>query len=114
MIKRHWQKLRCVVVVVLTLVTIALARPSAAWRQALGASATSRVWLLWVGPRRDFVTAGAGLAATCPSGGQTKLWSRPLGEGYSPIAVEGSALYTAYQRGLQDVIVAIDARTGAN
>jgi outer membrane protein assembly factor BamB len=114
MIKRHWQKLRCVVVVVLTLVTIALARPIAAWRQAPGASATSSDWLLWGGPRRDFVTAGAGLASTWPSDGPTKLWSRPLGEGYSPIAIEGSALYTAYHRGLQDVIVAIDARTGAN
>src|SRR6266545_4972678 len=94
MIKRHWQKIRCVVVVVLTLVTIALARPIAAWRQAPGASATSSDWLLWGGPRRDFVTAGAGLASTWPSDGPTKLWSRPLGEGYSPIA--------------------IDARTGAN
>jgi outer membrane protein assembly factor BamB len=114
MIKRHWQKLRCVVVVVLTLVTIALARPIAAWRQAPGASATSSDWLLWGGPRRDFVAAGAGLASTWPSDGPTKLWSRPLGEGYSPIAIEGSALYTAYHRGMQDVIVAIDARTGAN
>jgi outer membrane protein assembly factor BamB len=114
MIKRHWQKLRCVVVVVMTLFTISLSQPIAAWRQAPGASATSNDWLLWGGPRRDFVTAGAGLAATWPSDGPTKLWSRPLGEGYSPIAVEGSALYTAYHRGAQDVIVAIDARTGAN
>jgi outer membrane protein assembly factor BamB len=114
MIKRNWQNLRCVVVVVLTLVTIALARPIGAWRQAPGASATSSDWLLWGGPRRDFVTAGAGLAAKWPSDGPPKLWSRPLGEGYSPIAIEGSALYTAYHRGVQDVIVAIDARTGAN
>ena len=114
MIKRNWQNLRCVVVVVLTLVTIALARPIGAWRQAPGASATSSDWLLWGGPRRDFVTAGAGLAAKWPSDGPPKLWSRPLGEGYSPIAIEGSALYTAYHRGSQDVIVAINASTGAN
>jgi outer membrane protein assembly factor BamB len=114
MIKRHWQKLRCVVVVVLTLVTFALAQPIAARRQSPGASASSSDWLLWGGPRRDFVTTGAGLASTWPSDGPQKLWSRPLGDGYSPIAVEGAALYTAYHRGLQDVIVAIDARTGAN
>ena len=34
MIKRLWQKPRCVVVIVLSLVTIALAQPIAAWRQA--------------------------------------------------------------------------------
>jgi outer membrane protein assembly factor BamB len=114
MIIRHWQKLRYLVVVVLTLVAIALSQPIAARRQTPGASATSGDWLLWGGPRRDFVTAGAGLASTWPSDGPRKLWSRALGEGYSPIAVEGAALYTAYHRGAQDVIVAIDFRTGAN
>ena len=114
MIKRHLQKLRYGVVVVLTLVTIALAQPIASWRQSPGASATSSDWLLWGGPRRDFITAGAGLASTWPSDGPRKLWSRPLGEGYSPIAVEGATLYTAFHRGIQDVIVAIDARTGTN
>lgn len=114
MIKRLLQNLRYVVVVVLTLVIIALVQPIAAWRQAPGASSASSDWLLWGGPRRDFITASLGLASTWPSDGPRKLWSRPLGDGYSPIAVEGTALYTAYHRGSQDIIVAIDARTGTN
>jgi outer membrane protein assembly factor BamB len=114
MIKRLLQKLRCVVVVVLTLVTIALAQPIAALRQAPGGSAAPSDWLLWGGPRRDFVTAGAGLASAWPADGPRKLWGRPLGDGYSPIAVEGTVLYTAYHRGSEDVIAAIDARTGTN
>jgi len=114
MIKERWEELRCALVVILTLVTIALAQPVEAWRQTPRGSAASNDWLLWGGPRRDFITAAAGLASAWPSEGPRKLWGRPLGEGYSPIAVEGAVLYTAYHRGSQDVIVAIDARTGTN
>ncbi len=112
MIRVLWQELRCALV--LTLVTIALAQPIEAWRQAPRGSAASSEWLLWGGPRRDFVTAFAGLASAWPSDGPRKVWGRLLGDGYSPIAVEGTTLYTAYHRGSQDVIVAIDARTGTN
>jgi len=114
MIGKLWQELRCALVVVLTLVTIALAQPVEAWRHAPRGSDASSDWLLWGGPRRDFVTAGAGLASSWPADGPRKVWGRPLGEGYSPIAVEGTALYTAYHRGSQDVIAAIDTRTGTN
>jgi outer membrane protein assembly factor BamB len=47
-----------------------------------------------------------------PANGPQKLWSRDLGDGYSGIAVEGTTLYTAYRRGSQDVVTALDARTG--
>ena len=114
MIKMHWQKIRCAGVVVLALVTIALAQPIAAWYQTPGGSSASNDWLLWGGPRRDFITAFTGLASTWPTDGPRRLWSRPLGDGYSPIAVEGTTLYTAYHRGSQDVISAIDTSTGKN
>ena len=114
MIKRDWQKLCCVVGVVLALVTIVLAQPLAAWYQAPRESSASNDWLLWGGPRRDFITGFTGLASSWPAEGPRKLWTRPLGDGYSPIAVEGTTLYTAYHRGIQDVIAAIDTRTGTN
>jgi outer membrane protein assembly factor BamB len=112
MIMMLWQKLCCAIVV--TLVTIALAQPIEALRQAPRGPAESRDWFLWGGPRRDFITEFTGLASTWPADGPRKIWGYPLGEGYSPIAIEGTTLYTAYHRGIQDVITAIDARTGTN
>ena len=96
----------------LTLVAIALLQPTEAVRQAPRGSAATSDWLLWGGPRRDFVTDFTGLASTWPAEGPRKIWERPLGEGYSPIAVEGTTLYTTYKRSRQDVVVAIDTRTG--
>jgi outer membrane protein assembly factor BamB len=68
--------------------------------------------LQWGGPGRDFITSVTGLASAWPTEGPKKLWSRPLGDGYSGIAVEGETLYTAYRRNSQDVITAINATTG--
>jgi outer membrane protein assembly factor BamB len=50
------------------------------------------------------------------------LWERELGEGYSAVAVRGDTLYTMYRRDApiwrvftsdQEVVVALDAKTGA-
>src|SRR5687767_15941162 len=73
-------------------------------------------WRGWGGPQRDFTSAATGLfprtgekwLATPPK----KIWQRPLGDGYSAIAVEGGVLYTGYRREGNDVIVALDANTG--
>jgi outer membrane protein assembly factor BamB len=75
-------------------------------------SARSSDWLQWGGRGRDFVAPATELSSSWPAGGPRKLWSRDLGDGYSGIAVEGTTLYTAYRRGSQDVITALDARTG--
>ena len=67
-------------------------------------------WLIWGGKNRDFiVTSKAKLADTWPATGPRKIWSRPLGDGYSAVAVEGSTLYTAFRRGTKDVITALNA-----
>ncbi len=70
-------------------------------------------WPQWGGPGRDFHADGKGLAETWPAAGPRKLWSRPLGEGYSSIAVDAGALFTMYRRGGQEVVVCLDADTGA-
>jgi outer membrane protein assembly factor BamB len=75
-------------------------------------SAPSSDWLQWGGPGRDFIAPAVELASSWPAGGPRILWSRDLGDGYSGIAVEGTTLYTAYRRGSQDVVIALDARTG--
>src|SRR5690349_1021466 len=69
-------------------------------------------WLVWGGKNRDFQVNTSGLADSWPAGGPKKLWSRPLGDGYSAIAVERGVLYTGFRRGSKDVITALDAATG--
>jgi outer membrane protein assembly factor BamB len=86
-----------------------------AWT-ALTAPGADQNWKEWGGPQRDFIASGTGLfpntgtkwLATPPK----KLWSRPLGDGYSAIAVEDGTLYTAYRKDADDVVIALDAATG--
>ncbi|MGH9631775.1 MAG: PQQ-binding-like beta-propeller repeat protein, partial [Bryobacteraceae bacterium] len=73
-------------------------------------------WTMWGGPRRDFITSSTGILGGQDAGWiskpPVKLWERPLGDGYSPIAEENGVLYTAYRRGSNDVVIALDARSG--
>lgn len=78
----------------------------------VGTTASDRQWTQFGGPRRDFTVDVRGLAASWPASGPRQLWKRELGEGFSPIAVEGEWLYTMYQRGEFEVVVAMDAATG--
>jgi outer membrane protein assembly factor BamB len=110
---------------ILGVALLALSQPIEVWCQKQRASDQSRQrsekgatsarssdWLQWGGRERDFVAPVIELPSSWPAGGPRKLWSRDLGDGYSGIAVEGTTLYTAYRRGSQDVITALDARTG--
>ncbi len=77
------------------------------------AAAATADWTQWGGPNRNFNVPDAGLAAKWPSGGPTKLWSRPLGEGYAAIAEHDGRLFTMYRRdGGHESIIALDAATG--
>jgi outer membrane protein assembly factor BamB len=69
-------------------------------------------WPTWGGKNRDFIVNATGLADSWPAAGPKKLWTRPLGDGYSGIAVENGVLYTAYRRRLSEVVTAIDAASG--
>ena len=78
-------------------------------------------WLQWGGAGRNFMPDAAGLAASWPSGGPKRLWSRALGEGHSSILVEGGRIYTMYRplglmsmvrRSVEEVVAALDAATG--
>ena len=69
-------------------------------------------WLQWGGPSRNFTTNAKGLAAAWPATGPKQLWSRPLGAGHSAILVSGNTLYTMYNQGAQEVVIALAADTG--
>jgi outer membrane protein assembly factor BamB len=70
------------------------------------------LWPQWGGPARDFRVGSASLATSWPSGGPKKLWSRPLGEGYSSLVADEDALYTMYRAGDVEIVVSLDAATG--
>ena len=88
-------------------------------RSAADTAGAKADWLQWGGAGRDFMPQVTGLAASWPSGGPKKLWSRALGEGHSSILVEGARVYTQYRplgpsRGhsQEEVVAALDAATG--
>ena len=69
-------------------------------------------WPQWGGPNRNFTVETKELADRWPHDGPKKLWHRTLGEGYSAIVVEHSALYTTYRCGDEEVVISLDASTG--
>ena len=70
-------------------------------------------WPQLGGPTRNFQVDSAPLASTWPEDGPVTLWKRPLGEGYSSIVVDGDLLVTMYREDDDEVIVGLDASTGA-
>ena len=69
-------------------------------------------WPQWGGPHGNFKSDAKGLANSWPAAGPKKLWSRPLGDGYSAISVDGNVLYTMYRTGHDEIVLAADARSG--
>jgi outer membrane protein assembly factor BamB len=70
-------------------------------------------WPQLGGPTRNFQVDSAPLASSWPEDGPVTLWKRPLGEGYSSIVVDGDLLITMYREDDDEVIVGLDAGTGA-
>jgi outer membrane protein assembly factor BamB len=69
-------------------------------------------WLQWGGPGRDFNVPNASLASSWPREGPRRLWSRPLGDGYSAVLADGKHLYTMFRRDKENVAVALDPLSG--
>ena len=65
------------------------------------------------GLTRNFQVDSAPLADTWPDDGPPTLWTRPLGEGYSSIVVDGDLLVTMYREQEDEVIIGLDAASGA-
>jgi outer membrane protein assembly factor BamB len=97
-----------------TFLTVALATPILAPVATASAQATRKAlpWTQWGGPTRNFHTEASGLKDTWPAAGPRVVWKRPLGEGYSSVAVEDRVLYTMYGKPGQEVVLAADAETG--
>jgi outer membrane protein assembly factor BamB len=74
--------------------------------------AQSNDWKQWGGTYRNFTSDVKGLATSWSDGGPRQLWKRDLGEGYSSITVDNSTLFTMYEKGEQEIVIAMDAKSG--
>lgn len=79
----------------------------------LPAAAGAQEWRQWSGPGGDFTVASGALAESWPEAGPRQLWKRPLGKGYSSILHREGSLYTMYREGDDEIVIALDAGTGA-
>jgi outer membrane protein assembly factor BamB len=74
-------------------------------------------WPQWRGPNRDGLSTAAGLRTAWPPEGPRVVWRRPLGRGFSSVAVARGRLYTmdeeAAADGRHESAVCLDAETGA-
>src|ERR1043166_6547600 len=69
-------------------------------------------WPQWGGPHRNSTAESGHLSLSWPGGCPRELWRRPLGPGFSGIVAGAGRLYTMYRKDLDEVVVALDARTG--
>lgn len=84
------------------------------WLTAVS-SATADDWPQWGGPNRDLVWRETGIVKTLPTKGLLpRVWSTPVGEGYSgPAVADGRVYITDYIRNKRiERIHSLDAETG--
>ncbi|MDH3744250.1 MAG: PQQ-like beta-propeller repeat protein [Acidobacteriota bacterium] len=76
-------------------------------------SAETSDWPGYLGPTRDGrTTSWNGELAGATTVQFATLWRRPLGSGYSGVAVGGGRAFTMYSDGTSDVLEAMDTTTG--
>src|SRR5262245_51532391 len=69
-------------------------------------------WPQILGPHRDGRAEGESLADSWPSTGPKLLWERPVGRGYAGVAIVGDRGVLFHRVENEEVVEAIDARTG--
>jgi outer membrane protein assembly factor BamB len=77
-----------------------------------GLSASAHDWPQFLGPQRNGVYAGPALAATWPVTGPRRVWQKPIGVGFAGPIVAGDRLVLFHRVGDEEVVDALDARTG--
>ena len=84
-------------------ILIAAAAAAFSWQQP--------AWPQFGGPGGDFRTHDAAIGTSWPESPAVR-WSRPLGEGFSGIAVAGDRLFTMYRRESQEIVAALSVADG--
>jgi outer membrane protein assembly factor BamB len=69
-------------------------------------------WPGFRGPNRDSAVRGVTIGTDWSKTAPVKVWSKPVGPGWSSFAVQGDVLYTQEQRGEEELVTAYRASTG--
>jgi outer membrane protein assembly factor BamB len=77
-----------------------------------GVTVAGADWPQFLGPTRNGVYAGPPLATTWPAGGPRKVWEKKIGQGFAGPVVAGDRLILFHRVGREEVVDALDARTG--
>lgn len=67
----------------------------------------------FLGPHRDGIVPGVKLITDLSKSLPKELWRRPVGGGYASFVMAGGLAVTIEQRGEEEMIVALDLKTGA-
>lgn len=80
---------------------------------ALGVEAAAYDWPQFLGPERNGVYRGPALAEKWGANGPRVVWRKPVGQGFSGPVVAGDRLILFHRVANEEVVEALDVRTGA-
>src|SRR5205085_2921747 len=69
-------------------------------------------WPQILGPQRNGVYTGPPLANAWPAAGPRKVWEKPVGQGFAGPVVAGGKLILFHRVANQEIVDALDPRTG--
>ena len=69
-------------------------------------------WPQILGPHRNGIATGEKLADSWPASGPEELWSKPVGDGFSGVAVQGQRAIVFHRKGDEEVAECVDSATG--
>ena len=70
-------------------------------------------WHQWRGANRDGISLETDILKAWPETGPKELWRTPLGDGFSGISIANGRAYTMFAEGEDEVVMCLDAETGA-
>jgi len=79
-----------------------------------GLSVSAHDWPQFLGPQRNGVYTGPPLTTTFPAGGPKKIWQKNVGTGFAGPVVAGDRLILFHRVNDEEVVDALDARTGTS
>lgn len=79
---------------------------------ASGVFVFAQDWPQFLGPQRNGVYSGPRLASSWPAGGPKRVWRKNVGQGFAGPAVAGDRVILFHRVGNEEVVEALDARTG--